>query len=105
MVAVHRSHSLRSSILSDYWTLTKPEVNFLIAMATMAAFRLGSPISLVHFPWLLLLHTLLGAIFVASGAGTLNQLVARRPIAAARSARVMPRALRVQGEDYDALMM
>jgi protoheme IX farnesyltransferase len=95
VVAVQRDHSVWSGVLSDYWTLTKPEVNFLIAMATVAAFWLGSPKSLGHFPWLLLLHTLLGTVFVASGAGTLNQLIernfdaqmrrtARRPIAAGR---------------------
>jgi protoheme IX farnesyltransferase len=70
-------------------------VNFLIAMTTVAAFCLGTPKPLAHFPWLLLLHTLLGTVLVASGAGTLNQLVerrfdaqmrrtARRPIAAGR---------------------
>src|SRR5260370_26100550 len=95
MAVVQRGHSVRSSLLSDYWTLTKPEVNFLIAMTTVAAFCLGSPKPLVHFPWMLLLHTLLGTVLVASGAGTLNQLIernfdaqmrrtARRPIAAGR---------------------
>jgi protoheme IX farnesyltransferase len=81
--------------LSDYWSLTKPEVNFLIAMATVAAFCLGCPKPLMHFPWFVLLHTLLGTVLVASGAGTLNQVIerqfdaqmrrtARRPIAAGR---------------------
>lgn len=95
IAAVRRGQSVRSGILSDYWALTKPEVNFLIAMATVAAFWLGSAKSLAQFPWLLLLHTLLGTMFVASGAGALNQLIersfdgqmrrtARRPIAAGR---------------------
>ena len=95
MAVVRRGQSVRSSLLSDYWTLTKPEVNFLIAIATLAAFCLGCPKPLAHFPWGLLLHTLLGTILVASGAGTLNQLIerhfdrqmrrtARRPIAAGR---------------------
>jgi protoheme IX farnesyltransferase len=90
-----RGHAVGRSILSDHWTLTKPEVNFLIAITTMAAFWLGAPKSLAHFPWLLLLNTLLGTIFVASGVGALNQLIernfdaqmrrtARRPIAAGR---------------------
>ena len=30
-----------STILSDYWALTKPEVNFLIVVATFAGFCLG----------------------------------------------------------------
>jgi heme o synthase len=95
LTALERRHSVRSHVLSDYWELTKPEVNFLIAMTTVAAFCLGTPKPLAHFPWLLLLHTLLGTVLVASGAGTLNQLVerrfdaqmrrtARRPIAAGR---------------------
>ena len=95
LTALQRRHSVRSRALSDYWELTKPEVNFLIAMTTVAAFCLGSPKPLAHFPWLLLLHTLLGTVLVASGAGTLNQLIerrfdaqmrrtARRPIAAGR---------------------
>jgi len=95
LTALQRRHSVRLHVLSDYWELTKPEVNFLIAMTTVAAFCLGTPKPLAHFPWLLLLHTLLGTVLVASGAGTLNQLVerrfdaqmrrtARRPIAAGR---------------------
>src|SRR6202040_1301698 len=79
----------------DYWTLTKPEVNFLIAVATLAGFYLGRPAQLDHFPWLRLVHTLLGTLLVASGTGTLNQYIerhfdaqmrrtARRPLAAGR---------------------
>ncbi len=78
LTALQRRHSVRSRALSDYWELTKPEVNFLIAMTTVAAFCLGSPKPFVHFPWMLLLHTLLGTVLVASGAGTLNQLIERR---------------------------
>jgi protoheme IX farnesyltransferase len=70
-------------------------VNFLIAIATLAAFCLGCPKPPLHFPWFLLLDTLLGTVLVASGARTLNQVVeryfdgqmrrtARRPIAAGR---------------------
>jgi protoheme IX farnesyltransferase len=81
--------------LSDYWALTKPEINFLIALATLAAFCLGGAETPGHFPWSLLLRTLFGTVLVASGAGTLNQLVerrfdaemrrtARRPLAAGR---------------------
>jgi heme o synthase len=92
---VQRRHSARSSGLSNYWTLTKPEINFLIGLATAAAFCVGYGEPLARFPWVLLLNTLLGTILVASGAGTLNQLIergfdsqmrrtARRPLAAGR---------------------
>jgi protoheme IX farnesyltransferase len=95
LVVLRRASFDRSRVFSDYWELTKPEVNFLIAITTVAAFCLGSPKPLAHFPWLLLIHALLGTVLVASGAGTLNQLIerrfdaqmrrtARRPIAAGR---------------------
>ncbi len=95
LAVLQHAPSVRSSVRSDYWELTKPEVNFLIALTTVAAFCLGSPKPFVHLPWFLLLNTLLGTMLVASGAGTLNQLIernfdaqmrrtSRRPIAAGR---------------------
>jgi protoheme IX farnesyltransferase len=120
LAAVQRGQSVKSSVLSDYWTLTKPEVNFLIAMATTAAFWMGSPKSLAHFPWLLLLHTLLGTVFVASGAGTLNQLIersfdaqmrrtSRRPVATGRieplAALIFGTLLSLAGVLYLALVV
>ena len=86
-----------SSALFDYWELTKPEINFLIAITTAAGFWIGSPAAPPHFPWLPFLHTLLGTVFVASGAATLNQLIefrydalmrrtARRPLTSGRIA-------------------
>src|SRR6267142_475505 len=81
--------------VSDYWALTQPEVNFLIAIATLTGFYLAFPGQRVHFPWMLLVHTLLGTLVVAGGTGTLNQYIerrfdaqmrrtARRPLAASR---------------------
>jgi protoheme IX farnesyltransferase len=63
---------------ADYWALTKPEINFLIAIATFAGFYLGLPSELHRFPFMLLIHTLIGTLLVASGAATLNQYVERR---------------------------
>jgi protoheme IX farnesyltransferase len=79
----------------DFWTLTKPEVNFLIVIATFTGFYLGCPTNLDTFPLARLLHTLSGTLLVASGTGTLNQYLeylfdaqmrrtSRRPIAAGR---------------------
>jgi heme o synthase len=87
-----------SNVLFDYWELTKPEINFLIAVTAAAGFWIGSPAAPPHFPWMPFIHTLLGTILVASGAATLNQLIelpydaqmrrtARRPLA---SGRVVP---------------
>ena len=64
--------------VADYWALTKPEINFLIAIATFAGFYLGWPAQLHGFPFLLLIHTQLGTLLVASGAGALNQYLERR---------------------------
>jgi protoheme IX farnesyltransferase len=85
----------RPAGLSDYCALTKPEVNFLIAIAALTGFYLAVPRHVDHFPMLLLVHTLLGTLLVASGTGTLNQYIerhfdaqmrrtARRPLAADR---------------------
>ena len=85
----------RHAAVSDYWALTKPEVNFLIAIATFTGFYLAWPGQLHHFPLMLLVHTLVGTLLVASGTGALNQYVerrfdaqmrrtARRPLAAGR---------------------
>jgi protoheme IX farnesyltransferase len=89
-----RNHAC-STTLVDYWTLTKPEVNFLIGMATAAGFCLALPAQSHPFPLVLLVHTLLGTVLVGGGAGVLNQFIERgfdaqmrrtagRPLAAAR---------------------
>src|SRR5260370_41019043 len=80
---------------SDFWTLTKPEVNFLIVIATFTGFYLGCPANRDPFPFARLFHTLCGTLLVASGTGTLNQYLefrfdaqmrrtCKRPIAAGR---------------------
>src|SRR5882724_4400579 len=96
IAAVQRRHSLvRSGVLSGYWSLTKPEVNFLIVATAAAGFWMGAPASFARFPWTTLLHALVGTVLVASGAATLNQLIelrfdaqmrrtARRPLASGR---------------------
>ena len=72
------SQRLADAQVADYWALTKPEVNFLIVIATLAGFWLALPRESHHFPFMLLTHTLLGTLLVASGAGTLNQYIERR---------------------------
>src|SRR5215831_6819696 len=73
--AVPQRSSCSHTTFADYWTLTKPEVNFLILITTGAAFYLGNPAQGRPFPFALLVHTLLGTLLVASGTGTLNQVV------------------------------
>src|SRR5438477_10068190 len=69
--------SIRSAA-ADYWALTKPEVNLLIAIATFTGLCVAVPGPLREFPSLRLVHTLLGTLLVASGTGTLNQYIERR---------------------------
>jgi protoheme IX farnesyltransferase len=96
--AVQGRRIASSNVLFDYWELTKPEINFLIAITAAAGFWIGSPAAPPHFPWMRLIHTLLGTVIVASGAATLNQLIelqydaqmrrtARRPLASGRITR------------------
>jgi protoheme IX farnesyltransferase len=91
--------SLRAAI-PDFLALTKPEVNFLIVIATFTGFYLGYPGDLHTFPVERMLNALFGTLLVASGTGTLNQYLehrfdarmrrtSRRPIAAGR---MRPRA-------------
>jgi protoheme IX farnesyltransferase len=95
LAIVLRRSASNASILSDYWAITKPEVNFLIVITTAAGFYLSWPGEFARFPWILMLHTLVGTVLVASGAATLNQWIehpfdarmrrtARRAIAAGR---------------------
>jgi heme o synthase len=94
-VPAGQHHRVAAATLSDYWALTKPEVNFLILITTFAGFYLGRATSWRDFPFLLLIQTLVGTLLVASGTGTLNQYIerrfdaqmrrtARRPLAAGR---------------------
>src|SRR6202795_4433233 len=62
---------------SNYWALTKPEVNFLILIATGVGFYLGSGNEARPLSFGGLFNTLLGTLLVASGTGTLNQYIER----------------------------
>jgi len=92
--AVQQRHFGTSTLLSDYWVLTKPEVNFLILITTCVGFYLASARD-GRFSFAGLFNTLLGTLLVASGTGALNQYLerkfdaqmrrtARRPAAAGR---------------------
>ena len=63
-----------SGKVKDYYTLTKPEVNLLILMATSAGYYLGLP---GQFHTTGLMHALVGTLLVASGTATLNQWMER----------------------------
>ena len=81
-----------ASVFADYWALTKPDVNLLILITTAAGFCLALPAHLGTFPVLLLVHTLLGTLLVASGTATLNQYFERRFDAQMRRTKRRPLA-------------
>jgi len=93
-IGVQERHLRGSTLLADYWALTKPEVNFLILITAFVGFYLA-PASNGRFLFARLFNTLLGTLLVASGTGALNQYLerkfdaqmrrtARRPAAAGR---------------------
>jgi len=77
-IAVKSYHLPASGRLADYWALTKPDINLMIAIATFAGFYLGYPSQLANFPVLRLIQTVLGTALVAAGTSTLNQYIERR---------------------------
>jgi heme o synthase len=81
--------TLRAAI-PDLWALTKPEVNFLIVIATFTGFYLGYTGDLHDFPFERLFNALCGTLLVASGAGTLNQYLEYRFDAQMRRTRIRP---------------
>src|SRR5258705_551824 len=87
--------SAGSTLVSDYWAMTKPEISFMVAVTTAAGFYMGSSATPSHVPWAALVRTLVGTLLVAGGAAALNQWMeypfdakmrrtARRAIAAGR---------------------
>src|ERR1700730_6200488 len=115
--AVQERHFGGSTLLSDYWTLTKPEVNFLILITTFVGFYVASARD-GRFSFAGLFNTLLGTLLVASGTGSLNQYLerkfdaqmrrtARRPAASGRltpiSVLVFGVVLAVTGSIYLAI--
>jgi len=60
-----------------FWSLTKPDINFLIAITVALGFSLAAHFP-GSFPFLRLLNTMLGTLLVSSGAAALNQFLERR---------------------------
>lgn len=90
-----RHRCFRGTTFSDWWTLTKPEVNVLILITTGVGFYLACGSEARPLSAFSLFNTLFGTLLVASGTGTLNQYIerefdaqmrrtARRPAAAGR---------------------
>src|SRR5688500_4501626 len=72
---------------ADFLPLTKPRLNSLVLVTTVAAYYLGD----VHLlPWMHLLHTIVGTALVAGGASALNQLWERDTDRLMRRTRLRP---------------
>ena len=73
--AVSAVAAAEGSRTADYVTLTKPRLNLLVLVTTLAGVYLASPEGV---PMPLLLHTLAGTALVAGGAAALNQVWERK---------------------------
>lgn len=72
---------------ADFLSLTKPRLNFLVLVTTVAAFYLGAG---AEQPVLLLIHTVVGTALVAGGASALNQVWERETDRLMRRTRLRP---------------
>lgn len=109
--------SARVGRAADFFALTKPRIVLLVALTTAVGFYVAVPGGAGA---VVLLHTLVGTLLVAAGAGALNQVAesdvdgrmrrtAARPIPAGRLGRgagaVFATALGVGGTAYLALLV
>jgi protoheme IX farnesyltransferase len=78
-IALERSASSRTR-LKEFWDLTKPRMNMVVVVTTVAGYYLAAP---GPVEWVRLVPTLLGTALAAAGSSVLNQVLER---------------------DYDALM-
>lgn len=58
--------------MRDFLELTKPRITLLVVVTTSVGFYVASPAGV---DWILLLHTLFGAMLVCGGSSTLNQVI------------------------------
>jgi protoheme IX farnesyltransferase len=73
--------------ISDFVTLTKPRLNFLVLFTTLAGMYIGAPEGV---PAAILLHGLVGTALVAGGAAALNQVWERETDGLMRRTQTRP---------------
>jgi heme o synthase len=73
--------------IADYLALTKPRLNLLVLVTTLAGLYLASPSGVATA---ILVHTLVGTALVAGGAAALNQVWERKTDALMRRTAVRP---------------
>ena len=81
------SMSDNDSRAADYVTLAKPRLNMLVVATTLAGYYMAGP---ERTGWMLLVHTLVGTTFVASGASAFNQLMEIEADGLMRRTRLRP---------------
>ncbi|MQA31850.1 MAG: protoheme IX farnesyltransferase [Luteitalea sp.] len=79
--------SRRSSVLGDYFALTKPRLNLLVVLTSAAGYYLGAA---APPTWLAMAPAVAGTALVAGGAAVLNQLYERDTDALMRRTRLRP---------------
>ena len=84
---VTSSQAVAAGGMADFVALTKPRLNFLALLTTLAGLYLASPDGV---PLGLLVHTLVGSALVAGGAAALNQALEHRTDALMRRTRQRP---------------
>jgi protoheme IX farnesyltransferase len=77
LAVAHQPRRSMPGVAAGLWTLTKPEINLLIAITVSLSFCLASR-SVWDIPLLRLFQAVLGTILVCSGAAALNQFMERR---------------------------
>jgi protoheme IX farnesyltransferase len=83
----HAAGATAAGRLADFVALTKPRLNLLVLVTTLAGLYLASP-SGVALP--ILFHTLVGTALVAGGAAALNQVWERETDGLMRRTRTRP---------------
>ncbi|MBU3741394.1 MAG: protoheme IX farnesyltransferase [Candidatus Kapabacteria bacterium] len=73
---------VRTSIVRDYYELTKPGITQMVAMTTLAGYYLALPVDLATYlasasSWLHFFMTMLGTISVSSGSCVVNHILER----------------------------
>src|SRR5438128_6121460 len=72
---------------ADFITLTKPRLNFLVLITTLAGMYLAAPEGV---PLAILVHALVGTALVAGGAAALNQVWEHETDSLMRRTRLRP---------------
>jgi heme o synthase len=84
---VQAAADVTPSRAADFLTLTKPRLNSLVLVTSVAAYYLGGGHLL---QWTLLVNTIVGTALVAAGASALNQLWERETDRLMRRTRMRP---------------